>query len=310
MGDLKAKILETTGRKKEGNLSYVLITPARNEEAFIELTIQSVIRQTILPIKWVIVSDGSTDGTDEIVRKYADRHPWIELIRMPEHRDRNFAAKVACFNAGYEKVKQSAYHIIGNLDADISFGEDYFEFLLEKFIETPELGVAGTPFVEGTFQYNYKFVSSEHVSGACQLFRRRCLEEVGGYTPIREGGIDWVAVTTARMMGWKTKTFTDRRCLHHRKIGSGKDRLLATKLKVGRQDYYLGGHPLWEVFRALYQMRLRPYVIGGLLIFGGYIWASLKGEERLISEELVKFRRSEQMQRLRRQFGRLLRRPA
>src|SRR4030067_2967547 len=103
---------------------YVLITPARNEESFIENTIRSVISQTLLPQKWVIVSDGSTDRTDDIVKKYTRDHPWIELIRMPEHRDHHFDAKVHCFNAGYEKVKNIEYNVIGNLDADVSFEKD------------------------------------------------------------------------------------------------------------------------------------------------------------------------------------------
>jgi glycosyltransferase involved in cell wall biosynthesis len=126
-------------------LKYVLITPARNEEAFIEKTIQSVIAQTILPKKWIIVSDGSTDRTDNIVAHFTEKYPWIELVRMPEHRDRQFAAKVHCFNAGYSRLQELDYEIIGNLDADISFEEDYFEFLLEKFAMMPGLGVAGTP---------------------------------------------------------------------------------------------------------------------------------------------------------------------
>jgi len=191
---------------------YVLITAARNEEAYIEKTIQSVVSQTILPKRWVIVSDGSTDRTDEIVSQYLAGNPWIELLRrMPEHRDRHFAAKVHCFNAGYARVKDVKYDVIGNLDADISFEEDYFEFLLNKFAENPRLGVAGTPFVEDSGQvYNYKFTNIEHVSGACQLFRHECFEAIGGYIPIKGGGIDWVAVTTARMKGWKTKTFTEK----------------------------------------------------------------------------------------------------
>lgn len=284
------------------SLRYVLITPARNEEAFIEQTINSVVGQTILPIKWVIVSDGSTDGMDEIVKKYAAEHKWIELVRMPERKERHFAGKVHAFNAGYVRVKDLNYDIIGNLDADISFASDYFEFLLGKFIEMPELGVAGTPFVEGSFQYNYAFVSIEHVSGACQLFKRRCFEEVGGYKPIRGGGVDWVAVTTARMTGWKTRTFTEKTCLHHRKVGTGKEKPWVSKIKVGQQDYYLGGHPLWEIFRSLYQMRFRPYLIGGPLIFAGYTWAFLTGIPKPIPEELVRFRRREQMQRLKRFF--------
>ena len=182
--------------------SYVLITPARNEAAYIENTILSVISQTVLPIKWVIVSDGSTDATDKIVISYASSNSWIELVRMPEHRDRQFAAKVHCFNAGYDKLQGLKYDVIGNLDADITFEKDYFEFLLGKFHKNPELGVAGTPFVEGNEKtYDYRYTNIEHVSGACQLFRHQCYEEIGGYTPIRGGGIDWVAVTTARMKG-------------------------------------------------------------------------------------------------------------
>lgn len=126
------------------SLSYILITPAHNEKVFIEKTIKSVISQTVLREKWVIVSDGSTDGTDDIVNKYVADYSWIELIRMPEHRDRSFAAKATCFNAGFERVKHLEYGVIGNLDADISFEKDtdYFEFLLEKFAVNPQLGVA------------------------------------------------------------------------------------------------------------------------------------------------------------------------
>jgi biofilm PGA synthesis N-glycosyltransferase PgaC len=284
------------------NLTYVLITPARNEEAYIEQTIKSVIGQTLLPLKWVIVSDGSTDSTDEIVRKYLLDYPWIELIRMPEHRDRNFAAKVACFNAGYERLKRSQYDIIGNLDADITFEGNYFEYLLEKFSVSRNLGVAGTPFVEGTFQYDYRFVNIEHVSGACQLFRHKCFEDIGGYKPIKGGGIDWVAVTTARMRGWETRTFTDKTCRHHRKMGTGSNRLLMTKFLDGKKDFYLGGHPLWEVFRCIYQMKTKPYVLNGAALYCGYLWSFLTRVERTIPRELIDFRRKEQMRRLRKIF--------
>ncbi|HEX8950106.1 MAG TPA: glycosyltransferase family 2 protein [Dissulfurispiraceae bacterium] len=290
-----------------GDLSYVLVTPARNEEAYIEKTIQAVISQSILPKKWVIVSDGSTDRTEEIVSRHLADNSWMELVRMPESRDRNFAAKAVCFNAGYEIVKNAEYDIIGNLDADISFEPGYFEFLLDKFSGTPELGVAGTPFVENGFQYDYRFVSIEHVSGACQLFRRRCFEDIGGYIPIKGGGVDWTAVTTARMKGWKTRTFTEKTCMHHRKIGTGKSKSLLARFRFGKQDYYLGGHPVWEIFRCIYQMKLRPYVIGGVMILSGYLWAGITRMERPISPELVRFRRKEQMQRLASLLGRVVR---
>ena len=276
---------------------YVLITPARNEAQFIDLTIKSVIAQTVLPLQWVIVSDGSTDGTDEIVNKYAAEHRWIELVRTPERQERHFAGKVHAFNAGYAKVKNLDYDLIGSMDADISFDPHYFSFLLGKLAEDPALGLVGTPFKDKTI-YDYRFVSIEHVSGACQLFRRECFEQIGGYVPVKSGGIDHIAVITARMKGWKTRTFTEKVCLHHRNIGSAERGALNAKFRDGTLDYALGGHPVWELFRTAYQMTREPYVIGGLALLAGYVTASMRRLERPISDELVAFRRREQMQRL------------
>lgn len=279
--------------------TYALITPARNEARFIEQTLRSVIAQTIRPIRWIIVSDGSTDGTDEIVKRFLDENEWIELIRMPEHRDRHFAAKATCFNAGYQKLADVSYEIIGNLDADITFDSNYIEFLLGKFAENPTLGVAGTPFVEGTESYDYRFTNVEHVSGACQLFRRQCFEQVGGYKPIKGGGIDWVAVTTARMKGWKTRTFTEMTCCHHRPMGTASSGKLKAWYSLGRQDYYLGAHPIWELCRSFLQMRNKPYVLGGLLLLTGFAWAFVARTKRPIDAELIVFHQGEQMKRLR-----------
>ena len=278
--------------------TYVLITPARNEEAFIELTIQSVVAQTIRPAKWVIVSDGSTDRTDEIVLKYAAMYDWIELVRMPERKERHFAGKVHAFNAGYARVNDLEYDIIGNLDADITFEPDYFQFLLSKFQLFPDLGVAGTPFREGDFQYDYRFVSIEHVSGACQLFRRQCFEAVGGYTPLPRG-VDLIAVTTARMNGWMTRCFTEKCSHHHRKQGTGMHKSVMVSYWSGYYDYALGVCPLWQVVRSLYEMRLNPYVVGGCCAFAGYFWAMLTGVKRPVSQELIAFRKREAMLRLR-----------
>lgn len=282
------------------NLKYVIVTPARNEEIHIGKTIKSMLSQTVLPQKWIIVSDGSTDGTDEIVQRYTSKYNWIEFVRMPHHSDRQFAAKVYAFNAGYKKIKDMSYDIIGNLDADISFEKDYFEFLLNKFNKNPRLGVAGTPFVEESFKgYDFRFANIEHVSGACQLFRRECFEEIGGYIPVRGGGIDWIAVTTARMKGWKTRTFTGKTCFHHREMGTGNSNALMARYNYGEKAYYLGGHPLWETLRAVFQMKQQPYIIGGLFFFMGYALSSLRSIDRPVSNELLSFYRHEQMVRLR-----------
>lgn len=288
--------------------AFVLVTPARNEAGFIEGTIKSVVAQTVRPRKWVIVSDGSTDGTDDIVTKYAAEHAWIELIRMPERKERHFAGKVMAFNAGFERVKALPYEVIGNLDADITFDSDYFRFLLSKFVANPKLGVGGTPFREGTQQYDYRFTNIEHVSGACQLFRRVCFEAIGGYKPIRVGGVDLMAVLTARMMGWQTRTFTEKVCDHHRKMGTGNHKGLMVAFKGGQTDYVLGVHPVWEFFRSVYQMTNKPLLFGGALRLIGFYWALLRRVDLCVSRDLMEFRRKEQMSRLRDFFTKTLRR--
>ena len=283
-------------------LSYVLITPARNEERFIELTIKSVVAQTVRPLKWAIVSDGSTDRTDVIVQRYVLDHPWIELVRMPERQERNFAGKVQAFNAGHARMAGLKYDIIGNLDADVSFDAEYFEFLLGKFGENPRLGVAGTPYREGSFQYDYRFTSIEHVSGQCQLFRRECFEEIGGFVPRKIGGVDLVAVTTARMKGWETRTFTEKPYYHHRKMGTAAQGTLIVPYRVGQTDYVLGSHPVWEFFRCIYQLTRPPILLGGSLRLVGFFWAMTRRVQKQVSADFVRFRREEQMRRLEKFF--------
>jgi hypothetical protein len=259
-----------------------------------------MIAQTVKPLRWVIVSDGSTDGTDEIVFRHASEHPWIVLVRAPERSSRDFAGKVHAFNAGHARLTGISYDIIGNLDADISFGPDFFAVLLPRFLETARLGVIGAPFRDVNHGYDYRFTNIEHVSGACQLFRRECFEAIGGYTPLKGGGIDWMAVTTARMKGWQTRTFTDTFCTHARPMGTAETSSLRASFKLGRKDYRLGGHPLWELFRGAYQMRTPPYFIGGLLLAAGYFWDWVRNAPRSVGSELQNFHRAEQMQRLRR----------
>jgi glycosyltransferase involved in cell wall biosynthesis len=281
--------------------AYVLVTAARDEAQFIELTIRSVVAQTVRPNKWVIVSDGSIDGTDDIVARYVTDHPWIELVRTGEQGERNFARKVAAFNAGYAMVESLDFDAIGSLDADVSFDSEFFSFLLGKLGENPALGVVGTAF-HGSPQYDYRFVSTEHVSGPCQLFRRACFEDVGGYVAMKGGGVDHVAVITARMKGWRTRTFSERAYVHHREMGSARHGRLTARFRAGALDYALGGHPVWELCRAAYQMTRPPYVIGGLMLATGYGAAALARAERPVSRELVAFRRREQMRRLREFF--------
>jgi poly-beta-1,6-N-acetyl-D-glucosamine synthase len=282
------------------SLSYVLITPSRNEARFIEETLKSVVAQTILPLKWVIVNDGSTDATGEIVGKYAAQHSWIELVNRPVRKERHFAAKVEAFNTGLERVRQLPFQIICNLDADVSLDRDHFSFLLSKFSQDDRLGVAGTVFQEpdGYNSGRDSFEGQTYVSGQCQVFRRQCFEEIRGYVPSKAGGIDWMAVTTARMVGWNTRSFREKCFLHYRPLGTAERGMVASAFAYGKKDYILGGHPLWELFRSAYRMTKRPYVMGGVALLAGYVAGFVSRAERPVSPELMRFHRCEQMLKL------------
>lgn len=281
-------------------LSYVLITPARNEAKSIGQTIQTVVNQTHLPLKWIIVSDGSTDETSAIVKTFLAKYPWMSLIELPAREARSFAGKVMSFNVGYEQVKHLPFDVIGNLDADLSFDPDYFQFLMEKFSEDHLLGVAGTIFREdgGYSSETDSFEGHTHVPGGCQLFRKQCFEHIGGYVPTRVGGIDWIAVTTARMRGWKTRAFRERFFFHYRSLGTAGRSRLAASFDYGEKDYCLGSHPLWEILRVAYKMTKRPYIIGGVALGLGYVTALMSHTPRVVSDELMQFHRAEQMTKI------------
>jgi glycosyltransferase involved in cell wall biosynthesis len=289
-------------------MKYVLITPARNEELFIGKTVVSMLAQTLAPERWVIVDDGSTDKTAEIVKSCAGNCPWIELVQRPQRLDRSFGAKVQAFNAGLERVRSLAFDIIGNLDADLSFEPDYLEFLLRKFEGDPRLGVAGTPFLENGYDSaRDSFEGENHVAGGCQLFRRKCFEEIGGYVPNHAGGIDWIAVTTARMKGWRTRSFPDKRFHHYRPLGTAERSVVGSLFSYGEKDYYLGGSPIWQLFRVTYRMVKPPIIVGGVALLAGYCWAGLRRIRRPVSRELMRFHRREQIKKLYAIIGSVLR---
>jgi glycosyltransferase involved in cell wall biosynthesis len=287
----------------------ILITPARNEEKYLEGTIRSMIAQTVLPLKWIIVNDGSTDSTPAIIDRYAATYKWIERIDMPSHRDRSFAAKANCVNAARDSVAGVDHEVIGNIDADVTFENDYLEFLLKKFAEIPELGVAGTPLraAGGYDTAEDSFEGENYVAGPCQLFRRSCLDDVGGYVPNKAGGVDWIAVTTARMKGWKTRSFREKRYFHHRSFGTAERGPLSALYSYGEKDYYLGGSPVWEICRVAYRIAKPPVFFGGLALALGFLFASIRRIPRPVSAELMRFHRQEQMQKLKAILGTLVR---
>jgi poly-beta-1,6-N-acetyl-D-glucosamine synthase len=279
--------------------AYVLITPARNEEGTIGITIESVVRQTVLPAEWVIVSDASTDRTDEIIRGYAARFRFINFVRLTNRPKRNFASMVFTVREGLAALKCKDYEFLGMLDADIRFSQNYYEEILRRFAADPHLGLAGGLVIDchperrrsGTF-------APEEVAGGVQFFRRECFEIVGGPLPIPEGGFDAIMCAQARMHGFKTRTFEDIEVDHLKPRNAAEGRVCRRLWQFGKRDYARGNHPVFELVRCGYRCLSTPFIIGGIVHFSGFVWCYLGRKERLLSTELIQFIRREQLARL------------
>lgn len=278
---------------------YAIITAAYNEAASIEKTMESVIGQQVQPLKWVIVSDGSADGTDEIVKRYAAQHSFICYVRREKDQNRGFASKVAALAAGVRALNLEECDSIGHLDGDLSFAASYFRELLDRFRQDHALGIGGGYICE---EHGGRFIPRQNnrvhsVAGAVQMFRKECYEAIGGLLPLVHGGEDWHAEVVARMNGWTVRSFPDLRVFHHRPTGSAEGRLRAW-YRQGLMDYSLGSHPFFEAAKMAPRLRARPLILGALVRFCAFGWAYCRHEDRIVSKEFVKFLRREQMGRL------------
>jgi glycosyltransferase involved in cell wall biosynthesis len=280
--------------------NYALVTAARNESWYIEKTIQSVICQSILPCKWIIVSDGSTDGTEKIARNFETKYNFIRLLRIENNGERNSAGQANALNYGYQKILEEEPDFIGFLDADITMEKNYYENILEEFEKDESLGIGGGLLFDvykGKI-YNSRRKALAHVPGGIQCFRLKCLKDVGGFVPLKWGGIDVVTVTVARMSGWRVRTFPHIRALHHRRPGTEGKNIFLSEFHAGIKNYFYGNHPLFQIAKCIYRMTDRPYIIGSLIMLYGYLWCFFRGAKRELPEEYLRFRKREQMLRL------------
>lgn len=283
---------------------YVLITSARNEAHFIENTIKSVLSQSILPISWIIVNDHSDDMTEKLVNHYSLRYSFIKLIQNQGTPQRNFASKVQAINTAYEMHKNLNFDFIGILDADITFESNYYESMILEFEKDNLLGIAGGGFFDVYDDKKIKIPFSPYnVRGAVQLFRRECYENIGGFLPLKWGGEDSIACASARMRGWKIKTFEEYMVLHHRKTGSVGENIFQINLHLGKRDFHRGLIPIAQFTKSINRVFEKPIIIGSLLQFLGY-WASkLKREKLILDQSLIRFIKEEQKRRIKEFFG-------
>ena len=282
------------------SIAYILITPARNEEDFIEQTIQSVVAQSITPKRWVIVNDGSTDHTGDIITSYADQYDFILPIHRSGDKDRNFGSKAKAVEFAYQQVSDLDFDYVGNLDADITFDPQYYENILTKMEANPQIGLAGGIRYDRVSDDDFIAVvpSSNSVGGPIQLFRRECWDQIGGYQVLPYGGIDAVAEISARMYNWEVRLLPEFHVYHHRRTGTANRSTFNAYYRAGIRDYTIGYHPFFEIFRAMSRIHNRPYILGSAFMLSGYMYAVLRRLERPVSPELIRYLQQEQLGRL------------
>ena len=282
---------------------YVIITPAHNEEDFIVETLQSMVAQTILPVRWVIVDDASTDGTGAVVAEWAKRHPFIRHVTLQREQGRNFARKAIAFKAGLQELQDVNFDYIGNVDADMSFKPEYFENILRDFAEDTKLGISGgivyTKFTEKFITYD---TTADSVGGKVQLFRRECFESVGGYIPLKHGGIDTAAEIMARMKGWTVRKSFKEHTFEHRRTSFAWGSPLKAKMREGSHFHSLGYDPLFYFLRCIYRLKEYPFIIGSLSALLGYMIHMIRREPVTLPRPVVDYLKKEQRAKLRHFF--------
>jgi biofilm PGA synthesis N-glycosyltransferase PgaC len=289
------------------SLRYVVVTPAYNEAEYIGRTIDSVVAQTVLPDRWVIVDDGSTDGTAEIIQARAAACDFIRYLRRTRDPAQTyFGSNVLAIREGYQQLGDQSFEFFCVLDADMELCRDYYEQILRRFAAYPELGIATGTYVE---KIGNRLIEAQidrrSTPKALQVFRRECYEQLGGYIACRHGGEDTCAEIMARMHGWQTWSFPEIVCHHQRPVGTGGGRsLLWSRYSLGLREYYLGTHPLFLLFKCLRRSLIeRPYVLSGLARLAGFLRGYLSGKPRNIPAEAMAFVRREQKARLWRCLG-------
>ncbi|BAZ43137.1 family 2 glycosyl transferase [Chondrocystis sp. NIES-4102] len=278
----------------------VIISPVRNEEKFISGIIESVINQTLKPIEWIIVDDGSSDRTYEIASKAAAEYDWIRVIKKQDRGFRSVGPGVVqTFYYGYERINSDDYDYVCKMDGDLELKPTYFETLISYFDQDPYLGAAsGKPFLEDNGKLIEERTHREMVAGQINFYRRKCFEDIGGF--VREVHWDGIAFHRARMEGWRTRSICHQELnyVHKRLMGSSGEGIIQGRLRWGKGQYFMGTHPLFLLAITVYRMREKPFFIGGLCIFIGYCRAFLTSMPRYDDSAFRKSLHAWQMERL------------
>ncbi|MBI4717664.1 MAG: glycosyltransferase family 2 protein [Planctomycetes bacterium] len=280
---------------------YLVVSPVRDEAAYLQRTIDSVVAQTIRPALWIIVDDGSKDETPTIASAASAAHPWIRLHRRADRGTRKVGGGVVeAFNAGLSLIDLSEFDYVCKLDGDLEFGPTYFQRLLERFEADPRLGTAsGKSWVRHGERLVPERTGDEFSQGQSKLYRVACFREIGGF--VNEVMWDGIDCHRCRMLGWNAQSFRDEelRFIHLRPMGSSFKSIFHGRLRWGRGQYFMGTHPLYALAIAGYRMFERPYVLGGVCILLGYMASWLRRRPRYEDPAFREHLRHWQLSRLR-----------
>jgi glycosyltransferase involved in cell wall biosynthesis len=291
------------GKPVSAPLQYVIVSPVRDEAALVERTLRSVTEQTVKPMAWVIVDDGSVDQTRAMVEKYAAKYPWITLHARNQQIARQPGANVVrAFQDGFERVRELPFELVVKLDCDVDLPLHYFEQLLMRFEQDEKLGIASGVYREQNAQGWHEIAMPEyHAAGASKVIRAACFAEIGGFVPSR--GWDTVDEIRAQVMGWRTTHFTDLVFEHLKPEGTGIG-FLRTNVMHGEIFYLTGGGALFLFFKTLHRLWTgRPCILAALAMLYGFVKKWIAGSPRLVSKEEARHYRSLLNHRILRPFG-------
>ena len=281
-------------------MSYLLISPCRNEADFLKKTLDSVAAQTVLPAKWVIVDDGSTDDTPKILEEYRQRHDWIQIIRNTNRGTRSVGPGVVqAFYKGLDTVALSDFDYLCKLDMDLILPETYFAELMRRMAENPRIGCcSGKAYYIKDGREVSEGIGDEMCVGASKFYRRECFEEIGGF--VREVMWDAIDCHKCRQLGWIACSWDDPkiRFIHLRPMGSSHKGIFTGRVRHGYGQYFMGTHPIYLLATAVYRLARPPYVIGGIAVAYGFFRSLLRRDRTYPDAALKKFIRRYQMSAL------------
>jgi len=277
----------------------VIVSAVRNEAKYLGRTLESVIGQTLRPLKWVIVDDGSSDSTGQLADNASAGHNWIHAIHRADRGFRKSGAGVMeAFYEGYGMVENGKWEFVAKLDGDLSFGPNAFQIILDAFSRDHRLGISGGDILQekdGREVIESKNDPDFHVRGATKVYRRACWDAMGGILPVT--GWDTLDEVKANMLGWQTRRIPEARFFHLRPTG-GADGGWRNAFKNGRGSYISGYHPIYLLSKCIKRLPSRPFLIQSLGLFAGFFSSYFTKAERIKDRDLIRYLRKQQLKRL------------